>query len=407
VVAARPVVAGKVAVAPPAEFGVWIMDPSMGVGAEGIPVAVDTTEGERIEVATDAEGMAIFALDIDDVAGIIAHADGRSFSSVSPAVAKWYFDQGYAVTLFSWPLEAGTPDPTVLVSGALENKTALANYVHVSTTVSGEQFNEAGTSTYEAYVPQDLDFTVVAREWSSSSTEREIDEPIHGWAIAEQAGVSSPTTLDLDLSMGIMPGTVIGSVAAPASDKLATEGRLEMRVWSEGALTGVARSTAPMGGDAGYDFTLEYVSLADLMPFAEVSVSTPDGYSSVVQLDGVLPASGAQDLEFLPPPEMTSPVGAGPHPWATPVTWTVDVTFDPTNAGIILVYFAEVGQLGVVNLDPSDTTFVLPDLPSTSTELAPGLETFVGTVILGGSTDADPDLEKSAGGPGFEVESPF
>jgi hypothetical protein len=38
---------------------------------------------------------------------------------------------------------------------------------------------------------------------------------------------------------------------------------------------------------------------------------------------------------------------------------------------------------------------------------APGEATFVGELVLGGTTDADPQLEKVAGGPEFEVESPL
>lgn len=69
------------------------------------------------------------------------------------------------------------------------------------------------------------------------------------------------------------------------------------------------------------------------------------------------------------------------------------------------------GQLGIAILDPEDTTFALPDLPSSSTELSPGLERFVATLVHGGTAGGMIDMPVVtqsflAVGPGFAVASP-
>jgi hypothetical protein len=372
---------------------------------QGVTVAIDTVGGERVEVVSDANGEATVELDIADVDGLLAHVDGRSFSSISPGLAGEMVGANQRVLFYSWSLETTQPPPaSVTISGALLNKTAPANYAHVTaTTAAGQLYNQPNTTNYAIEVPANQDFTLVALEWVTNSPGVcGLDETLFGWALAGHAAVSGPTTVDLDLAMDVVPNEVSGTVAAPVDQKLAEEGKFDLYVFAGEAIAGYAYSCAPTAGNTGYDFSAAYLDVPGQAMVSVFSVRTTDGEWSYVWIREK-PSSGDQDIGFLSPPHRTSPTGAGPIPWGTLVSWTLDATSD--QAGTVVSYGTESGQIGVVLLRSGDSSFQLPALPSTSSKLAPG--PIFGGVALCASTDANTTCEKRAEEAPFEVESPF
>jgi len=378
-------------------------DPELGPVA-GVTVAVDTTDGDRLEAVSGADGMVSFEFDPEEFAGAIGHADGRSFTCFTRDSLVDYLRVGEVPWVWSWPLVTwvtAAATSSYPVSGALLNKVDDANMTLVTTSIGG-MWNDVGTS-YELDVAGGQDFSLVALEWTADADwgdDRVIEEVFHGWVLQEQPAISGPTTVDLDFASPTVPATITGSIAAPDDAVLAEQGAMYVEVWGDNfAFVGGSHSTSPGADGASYDFALEYVELSGLTPTTYVSVWGPDGSSSTAAIEGGMPSNGAQDLDMLAPPRRAAPTGSGPFAWSEPILWSAPVE------GQLARYADDFGQIGLVFVGPDEDSYALPPLPSTSTTLGSG--SIQATLSGCTSDDEDPQCERSADGDPFSVNSPF
>lgn len=391
-------------------FYVYDANDPEGGPVEGITVAVDTTDGERLEAVSNADGFAEFELELERFATAIAHADGWNFVAVTADAVVPYYTPGYALSAFpmwslatasSLPVNAGGSE--VMVSGALNRIGGASAVVVRATTSYNEFYQEDGPTSYELGVPAGQEFSLVAWEFEPDENwgeDRVIDEVLLACAVVDQPALSGPATVDIDFADAVAVQSFEGSVAAPADTILAEQGYLYATVWAGEAYMGFSPSTAPGADGASYDFRIEYVEVAGYTPDTRLWIDGPDGSTSTIWIEGGLPAEGAQDLGLLAPPRRTEPSGSGPFEWGQAISWTPS-----PDADAMLLYFADIGQIGLVSTGSDDVEFALPELPSTSTSLAAqNFEVFLAVL---GDVDGDAYPEIQASDVGFSLNSPF
>lgn len=387
-----------------------VNDPEAGP-VEGITVAVDTTDGERLEAVSGADGFAVFELEIERFATAIAHADGWNFVAVTADAVVPDYAPGYALSAFPmWTLTTAARLPVnaggseVMVSGALLNRVGDNPVVVRATTSYDEFFEEDGPTEYELGVPSGQDFSLIAFEFEADENwgeDREISEVLLACAVVDQPALSAAATVDIDFADAVAVQSFEGNVLAPADTILAEQGYLYAIVWAGEAYMGFSPSTAPGADGASYDFRIEYVDVAGYTPDTRLSIDGPDGSTSTIWIEGGLPAEGAQDLGLVAPPRRTEPSGSGPFDWGQAISWTPSPDADAN-----LLYFADIGQIGLAWTGSGEVEFALPELPSTSTSLA--AQNFEGVLAaFGDDVDGDSYPEIQAWDVPFSLNSPF
>ena len=392
-------------------LAIYVYDPNTAAldPVEGVTVAFDTTDGERLEAVSGADGFAAVELDVERFSSAIAHADGSSFSVVTAAAVVPGYKPGYVLAMLpSWslgeevslPVRAGSGWTTV--SGALLNMVDAQHSVVASATTASEWFLEHdGPASYALDVPTGQDFTIVALEFEEDENwgdDRLIGEVFHSWVVIDQPAISEAATVDIDFGDAVVPNSIVGSIQAPTDTILAEQGFMYINVLAGGAYSGFSHTTSPGADGASYDFQLEYVDVAGIDPTTQVQVFGPDGSFSQLWLQGGLPSEGAQDLGLLSPPRRTAPSGEGPFPWDQSITYTPSADVES-----FLFYFSEWGQLGVVYTGADETQFALPPLPSTSTTLTSGEI----TAIMGSINTVSETVYVEAFDLPFYIDSPF
>lgn len=392
-------------------LGFFIWDPGTAAmdPVPGVTVAFDTTDGERLEAETGADGVAAVELDIERFAAAIAHADGHSFAAITAAAVVPSYEPGTVLAgLPVWPLTTATALPvsagTATVSGALLNKVDDAHNVLVAAPNTYQDFNGlAAPTAYSLAVPTGQVFALVAVEWEDDPNwgdDRIIEETMHAWAVVEHPAISGPTTIDIDFAAAVVPEVVSGSIVAPDDAVLAGQGYLYISVYAGLGYCGFSPSTSPGADGQSYDFVIEHVDVMGIQPTAFVAINAPDGSQSGLEMGAGIPSSGAQDLGMMSPPRRSDPEGEGPFPWDQPISWS------PSPDGeTVLLYHSEPEQVGVAFLGPDEVEFALPALPSTSTTFVAG--DVWGYLFAGANEDADPQFDRWGADAPFYLDSPF
>jgi len=341
---------------------------------EGAGVALDFVGGDRMEIATNASGVAIFVIASGTEPDIfVAHKDGYSFASIPVETLAELTNFGLLLTA-SPDLSAG-----MQLSGAVANMVdPLAGRLYVSAypdfgpAAPSSDFVGVGSTDYNVRVPEGQPFTLRAFETSLGFVGKDLTRSFDRAWSSEEAGIAAPTTIDIDLADPTPVSQPFSfTLAAPADAGLASTGVAIVDVRTAGGLMG--GSTACLHDSAtdtyqcdGITFAGGAGSIADYVVGEETRIAGGYGRQTSVTLAGL--PTGIQSLSFLNPPDVSAPSGPGPHPVDTQVEFTV-----ASGGGVSVFELANITAgsrlVGIAFAAPSGVLRV-PALPSTSDSAA-------------------------------------
>ncbi len=360
-----------------ARRSVWVYSQAPLAGGVPTPlrdavVAFDPPGGPRQEVTTGPDGLASLTGEIPGGMITIAAPGHATFTAldVSPEALSALppNDLGKPSTDMVVALTYTGTERSVSLSGKLTGKQAPDTSVTLATRGLQARAGAAG-DTYSLRVPKGLPLFVVGVEGKPSSSGREVTFADARFFKVDGPAPTADTTLDLDLSKGVLPSaTSTFKVELPggASGPLGGSSVAFCQTQSvdSGLLLGITAKSAPSADLASFTCELRAAS-PDIAPEALqtlVAVQTADGAVSVSGVLGVVP-DGTVWKDLLPPPALTIATVKRTDPIPTE-----GLPKEATTCQLTLTYreqlvWAVVGPFG----KPCPTAITLPEPPSGTT----------------------------------------
>ena len=346
---------------------------------QGATVALDSPGAARVEVKSDANGVANFD-GIDWSKGaltVTGWKDGTDILSVTGISSS---PQDLTLTLNELK-----QDRVKLSGKALNMMDSAKHYLLVTEEVAGAYWQQIGPS-YNVSVLPGAPFTLVATEFSQvvGACGRCYSQQFYGWVAVGNNGVTTPATLDIDFANKISEvHQVHGTIELPTNPDsvLITSSSYAYLMVNRGAANiGFVTKTFLNGDETAFTYDAEYVALdgpepayTDYMFYAYPTAST--NVLSVVRRPGY-PEDGIVVSDFLDPPTMTKPSDPS---IAAPLLSRIEWTSAAVNADAqVQVVLASTSGRWTVVLRPGSTSMELPAPPS-----GVDVATFFGSNIQG------------------------
>jgi hypothetical protein len=327
-----------------------------------VGVALDLSDGSRVEGLTDGDGMAAIPVPADiTVDQITAHRDGYSFIT-APTVLFMGQPPMLAIQ------ENTDTSGWITVSGTATSMNDPANDVLFVGSTLGFGTDGTGTDSYSLLLPPGEAFEFIAMDIDPASFNGgALARAFHSVRVLSQPALSANTTIDVDFSLGTAPtASFATSLTAPMDSALAMDGAALINVQA-GTFAGGATLCTPNGMQ--HDCVGEYWDLGQPLTtvylVGEQSLFETGVGRGALSFQAGGPAVGLVDNGFPNPPTVTSPSGAGPHPVKSTIEYTVQAGGPTYNAEVFNI-FTDDRLVGIGFGDGS--MMRVPDLPSTSDE---------------------------------------
>lgn len=368
-------------------------------------VAIDDVYGERTEVWTDDDGVAVFRADWDNDGPYDVTVDGEDFG-LRTILGLVEADDGRRVVLENstllWPR-------WTTISGTASPRTPDTTLVVIPQRHVGWVEKTEG-STYLFGIPTGEPNIFVAAEYVEAGETKEpvpgtiLDREVVGWHRFElEATAALETTFDLDLTNPVSGRTDAGTVGVP--DELRNDDAIAtMTVHSDYAdfvtWCGFETSIALGPGGQSYDYEVEYLPPTDDAELrTTIAVRHTDilGYMtwSWLRQDGT-PSSWATQPELLPVPAFDT---SDEHP---SMAGRMHLQAVPADALARIQLRDEDETLWLLDGPVGETTIAFPDPPSTYD--ADRLETRLHAIPM--SARPGTGVDHAAGGKGRWLWAP-
>lgn len=351
--------------------------------AAGARFAFYEPGGERVEQTVPDDGM-VTVEGIDWTMGTAAwtvYLEGHVVSSAARMDAEAAeraraATEGEAIAIALRP--RATEPKTVEISGTATNMADATHALTVSATAAVDVYSQRGPD-WSLHVLEGVPFTLVANERHFPEeldvvSDRGAQFVFDSWVVVHHEGVTSDTTIDIDMSDTATVETFSGSYPLPdrPDSEIFSTGRLFLNVRAHelsarGAYPAVFTKLDIVDGTVEYEGEQVALTTDPDRVVTQYSFSLTSE-ASVVFRPG-FPEDGSLDLRFASPAEVTTPSFGTAHPVHDTIRWRMheddrmrDDLF--VQMGVFDTSGERSEVVWLLRLPPGTTEAAIPELPT-------------------------------------------